>query len=235
MSKESEQLRQELEKTRNEFEEFAYIVAHDLNAPLRAVSNLSTWIVEDMQDVDESVAGNVAVLQNRVERMKGMMDALLEYTRVNRLYLDSEETDVNELVDEILQQFKLNTQKVMVTGKAKLFLTYKKKLKTVLNHIITNAFQFHDKPDGVVNITISEKPGYVIVRICDNGPGIPESEQNKVFKLFYTMQSKDEMDTTGAGLTLSRRILEFIGGNIILESELTKGSCFTIEWPIQIK
>ncbi|MDX5345894.1 MAG: hypothetical protein LPJ89_04045, partial [Hymenobacteraceae bacterium] len=95
----------QLQQLTTEFEEFAYIVSHDLKAPVRAIYNLAGWIEEDLgEDVPVDVKQNIRLLQNRADRMERMIQALLTFSRVNRLDLEQSEVDTEQLIWQTWQQ-----------------------------------------------------------------------------------------------------------------------------------
>ncbi|MFB9862573.1 sensor histidine kinase [Rufibacter immobilis] len=223
---------QQLEDLKQEYEEFAYIVSHDLKAPLRAISNLSGWIKEDLGDqMDEDVQNNILLLQNRTERLERMINGLLTFSRIPRMDLEVREVNVESLVAEISATFRETYQAEVHTSALPTFTTYSKKLETVLHHLVQNAVKFNARETPQVWVEASEQEDAFVFTVRDNGMGIPADIQEKVFKMFYTVQPKDKEENLGVGLTICRKIVQFVGGDITLTSTPEIGTEVQVYWP----
>jgi light-regulated signal transduction histidine kinase (bacteriophytochrome) len=226
---------EQLDLLKQEYEEFAYIVSHDLKAPLRAICNLSGWISEDLGDnIDPDVAHNIKLLQNRAERMERMINAVLSFSRVNRQELDIKEVDVNALVQEVAAPFQKSHGLHLTVEPLPTFTTYARKLENVFAKLLQNAVTFNESEKPEVRITVTEQELFYTFTVSDNGIGISEDAKEKVFKLFYTVQPKDEEEHLGAGLTLVKKIVQFVGGTIQVASSSNQGATFEFTWPKHI-
>ncbi|HPD65097.1 MAG TPA: HAMP domain-containing sensor histidine kinase [Bacteroidia bacterium] len=234
MTEEINRLKEELKRKTEELESFVYIVSHDVKAPLRAINNLVEWIDEDLNGTTGDVRENFDLLKNRVKRIENMMNALTELSRVRRMELDMAEVNTGAMIAEILEMIPDSKKMKVETGKMPVFRTMHRKLYKVLYALIENAVIFHDKEDGHIRISCKEKEDCYVFSVKDNGPGIPEDLQGKVFTVFYTVNSKDIRETTGVGLTLAKKILDFVGGNIQLISKQGEGSEFIFTWPKEL-
>lgn len=93
---------QELIALKKEFEEFVYIVSHDLKSPMRAITNITTWIEEDFdKDTDKGILDNMNLLKNRVSRLENMMNALLELSRINNFNNDIYELNIPKMIESV--------------------------------------------------------------------------------------------------------------------------------------
>ena len=229
----------ELEELKKEYSDFIYIVSHDIKAPLRAISNLTTWIEEDLgNNASEDVLNNFKLLKNRVSRLEGMMNALLEVSRVNTIEMELYEVNLPKLVNDSIRiieerqnvEFHLNYHL-----KKESFETLGKKLQKVLYNLLDNAVRFHDKEKGNVCLEIVEKETEYEIKISDDGPGISDNVKDKIFNIFYTANSKDVQETIGAGLAISKKIVKMVGGKIEYFPAENKGSLFIVNWPKIIK
>jgi signal transduction histidine kinase len=224
---------QQIEKKNKELDQFAYVVSHDLKAPLRAINNLSQWLSEDLAGtITGDNLKNLNTLRSRVIRLESLINGILEYSRVGRTDVPDENVDVFALVEEIedmlqppphIQIEVVNDLPVVEAPKILLF--------QVLSNLIGNAIKYHDKPEGSVWISGVEHDDHVELIVEDNGPGIPKEYFEQIFVIFQTLQSKDKFESTGIGLTLVKRIVEERGGQVRVESEVGKGSRFTVIWP----
>jgi signal transduction histidine kinase len=229
----SETYHRALEKSNKELDEFAHIVSHDLKAPLRAISNLSLWLQEDLGD---SLTGdnrdNFSKLRNRVVRMEALINGILEYSRIGRQSVRSESIDVFLLVQEIVEilgppaNVKIHIQPDLPTLHGPKLL-----LIQVFSNLISNAIKYNDKADGMIRISAETKDGYYQFMIEDNGPGIPAEYHEKIFMIFQTLQSRDKIESSGIGLTIVKKILTTVGGKIWLTSEPARGTAFLFTWP----
>lgn len=235
MIKSKKSCQEELCALKKEYEDFVYIVSHDIKTPMRAISNITTWIEDDLgHTVDQEVLNNLTLLKNRVGRLENMLNALLELSRVNRTEMEQYEVNIPKLVKECFASVDIdkNVKFHLNYNLSELnCLTLGKKLNKVIFSLLDNAVRFHDKKDKniFVDITENETDFQIIVR--DDGLGIPEDVKEKIFSIFYTVNSKDVLDTTGAGLTIGRKIVEMVGGTLLYKPGRNNGSIFQVNWP----
>ncbi len=229
----------ELEELKKEYADFIYIVSHDIKAPLRAISNLTNWIEEDLgSNVSEDVLNNFELLKNRISRLEGMMNALLEVSRVNSIEMELYEVNLPKLVNDsilIIEEQQNVEFHLNYYLRNESFETLGKKLQKVLFNLLDNAVRFHDKEKGNVYLEIVENETEYEIKISDDGPGISDSVKDKIFNIFYTANSKDVLETTGAGLTISKKIVKMVGGKVEYFPAEGKGSIFIVNWPKIIK
>ncbi|KGP63361.1 histidine kinase [Legionella norrlandica] len=226
---------EKLIKSNQELEEFAYITSHDLKAPLRAIVQLATWIEEDCGDKLDAVSRkNLALLRDRAYRMKGMIEALLQYARVDRLNVGFEWVDTKELLREIVDILNHDKKFIIVIHEPmpSLFTT-KILLNQVFSNLISNSMKHHHRKKGTIEIGTQDKGAFYEFYVADDGPGIESEYFEKIFKIFQTLQSKDELESTGIGLSIVKKIVESQGGDVYVQSELGKGAKFLFTWPKQ--
>ena len=216
-----------------ELDSFVYIVSHDLKAPLRAISNLSTWIEEDLgTDLPTEIGQYMTQLRGRVRRMEAMIDGLLDYARLGRADVQTELVSVTELLEEILDSLAPpSTFEIAIAPDLPTFHTKRLLLSQVFANLISNAFKHHDKSDGFIRISCQEQGDFYEFTIVDDGPGIAQEQHERVFVIFHSAKSQKNPDSTGIGLSIVKKIVEAVGGKIRLESELGKGTTFYFTWP----
>ena len=225
-----------LEKLRQvtaDFDNFAYIVSHDLKAPVRAITNISNWIEEDLgNEIPEEVKENLDLLRNRADRLEKMINALLVFSRVGRLNTEIKMVSVQEIVNQIKADIALPGHvEFNISPNLPVITTYPDLLKSVLQEILDNAIRFNDKHKAIINLEVNEQASLVIFTLTDNGPGIPEEAIPKIFSMFYTVQVKDKVNTTGAGLAIAKKAAAIAGATIDVTSDLNQGSVFRVSWP----
>ena len=223
---------EESTKSEKNFDEFLYVITHDLKAPLRAISNLSAWIEEDLA---ESLKGetrrNFQILRSRVARMEAMIASYSEYAKIPKLKTSAETIDIANLIDHVLTKVAAPPHvQVSVALEATHICTSKSALFKVLYELISNAVKYNDKEMGYVKVSSRTVNGFVEFVIEDNGFGIPPECYQKIFMFFQTLHAKDKIETTGMGLPLAKRIVEEFNGQIGVESESGRGSKFFFTW-----
>ncbi len=228
---------QELERSNQELDQFAYVVSHDLKAPLRAISNLAEWIEEDLEDkLEEDTQNNMKLLHARVKRMEALINGVLEYSRIGRSEQNVREVDVQKLLSEVIdsmpvpKDFKINISSTMPVVTA-----CKVRMGQVFSNLVSNAIKYRRDQDGQVDINVSDEGDYYRFSVADNGPGIAPEYHDKVFIIFQTLNAKDKKESTGVGLTLVKKIIEDQGGQISVKSEEGQGAIFFFTWPKYIK
>jgi PAS domain S-box-containing protein len=230
--KKLEEYAAKLERSNKELDQFAYIVSHDLKAPLRAIINLSQWLQEDLDSVitDDS-RKNLDMLKNRTFRMEALISGILEYSKIGRTKVAPELVDLDDLVADVLDSLLPPQHFTFEVSKMPKLVTQRILLFQVFSNLISNAIKYHDKEKGLVRISSSETQNEYLFSIEDNGPGISKEFHEKIFIIFQTLQSRDKVESTGIGLTIVKRIIEEQGGKIWLDSEVGQGTKFTFQLP----
>jgi PAS domain S-box-containing protein len=226
-----------LEKSNKELDQFAYIVSHDLKAPLRAISNLSLWLQEDLGPtlLDES-KNNLTMLRSRVMRLESLINGILQYSKIGRVQMAVEPVELYALITEVIEMLSPPSHiQVQIVGSMPLMMAPKVMLFQVFSNLIGNAIKYHDKAQGQINVSCMEKEQHYEFVVEDNGPGIPSEFFEKIFVIFQTLQSRDKFESTGIGLTIVKRIVEDRGGKVWVESTVGEGSRFIFTWPKQME
>jgi PAS domain S-box-containing protein len=221
-----------LEKRNAELDQFAYIVSHDLKAPLRAIANLSEWIAEDLEDhLTEETRHQVRLMHNRVHRMEALINGLLKYSRSGRIRTELELVDVEVLLAEVIDSLAPPpefTVKVM-PGMPTLW-TERLPLEQVFANLISNGIKHNHRRNGQIVISVEEQIDFYEFAVADNGSGIAPEFHEKVFVMFQTLEARDKVENTGIGLAIVKKIIEERGGTISLESEQNQGATFRFTW-----
>ncbi len=228
-----EKLQAEMDRVSHELKEFAYIISHDLKAPLRAIRTLVDWISTDYADkLDDDGRDQMTLLVNRVDRMHRLLEGVLEYSRIGRICEPLTRVNLNEVVPELIEDMDVpDTILVTVEDPLPVIETEPGRIRQVFEHLIANAVRFMDKPRGFIRIHSAEQQDAWLFSVTDNGCGIKEEHYERIFKIFQTLTAKDQSESTGIGLTLVKKTVEFYGGRVWVESAVGQGSTFSFTWP----
>ncbi len=220
-------------KQRNqELDQFAYIVSHDLKAPLRAIGNISSWIEDDLGDkVEPETRTHIDMLRSRLHHMQNLIDSLLNYSRVGRTQIAIESISVADLLSEIISSLHPSSEfKIVISPMMPNLQGRKILLQQVFANLISNAIKHHHRSDGKIEISVQDSERFYEFSVTDDGPGIPLEYHDTIFAIFQTLESKDKNDSTGIGLAIVKKIIETEGGKIKLESQLNRGTTFRFTW-----
>ncbi len=227
--------RKKLETMNEELKDFAHIVSHDLKAPLRAISSLSQWIVQDYgEQLDDDGKKQFDLLSGRVKKMENLIDGILQYSRASNGEDEREDVDLKLIVQEVAdmlsppKHIEVKIQDVLPT-----LNLAKTRIQQVFQNIMSNAIKYNDKERGLITIDCKKEENEWIFSIADNGPGIEQKHFDKVFQIFQTLDVKESYESTGIGLTIVKKTIELHGGKIWLESEMGKGTTFYFSIPVQ--
>jgi PAS domain S-box-containing protein len=221
-----------LQRSNQELDDFAYIASHDLKEPLRGIHNYSNFLIEDYAGkLDAEGRAKLETLARLAQRMEQLIDSLLEFSRVGRLDLAVQPSDMNELVRHALAplQITLAQEKVELRVPCPLpaVRVDRARLAEVYQNLVTNAVKYNDKPRKEVEIGAEERSGETVFYVRDNGIGIPQRHHEAVFRIFKRLHGRDKFGGgSGAGLTIVKKIVERHGGRIWLESAPGEGTTF---------
>ena len=230
---------QELKRSNQELDDFAYIASHDLKEPLRGMLTQTSFLLEDYQDkLEADGVRRLYRLMYLSQRMEKLISDLLYFSRLGRTEMAVQETDINEVIGEIRQMMEIflrdNNARIVVPKPMPSVVCDQVRIAEVFRNLITNAVKYNDKPERIVEVGYAEnirnpnggEKGAFYVR--DNGVGIDPQYHETIFRIFKRLDNpglKDE-GGTGSGLTFVKKIIERHRGHIWLVSELGKGSTF---------
>ncbi len=223
----------DLSAKNRELSQFAYVASHDLKAPLRAISNLSAWIEEDLgEQIPTENHEQFRLLRGRVERMEALIGGLLEYSRVGSTDEQLEYVSIAILLNEVIDSVSIPPEfTIFVDENMPTLLTRRQRLRQVFFNLISNAVKHHDRDDGRVSISVVELGEFWEFSVTDDGPGIASQYHQKVFSIFQTLQARDKMENIGIGLSIAKKAVETEGGTIQVQSSVSEGSTFRFTWP----
>ena len=224
----------DLQSANQELNDFAYIIAHDLKAPFRAIGSLTSWLLSDfLGQLDTDGQELVKLLHGRAERLNGLIDALLQYVRVTRIDETLQEVDLNALVNGVIRALSPPEEmEISLETPLPRIRFEPKRAEQLFHSLLDNAIRYMDKSIGIVRISlVSEDADWWQFSVADNGPGIDGLYFDKIFGVFQTLQARDQMESSGMGLALARKIVNKFGGAIWVTSQLGTGSAFYFTLP----
>ena len=222
----------DLKKSNNELEKFAYIASHDLKSPLRAIDAISVWLEEDLKPhFNEESTKNIKQLKNRIHRMECLLDDLLQYSRIGHQEEKTKKVKASEIIDDIIHLISIpDGFSISYSKRMEEISVNRIPLYQIFNNLITNALKHHDKEKGHIRIEAEDLGNQYQFSVIDDGPGIDKKYYNKIFEMFQTLRPRDEIEGSGMGLAMVKKIVNTEGGDISIESFLGKGSRFILTW-----
>lgn len=228
----SQTVARDLARSNADLQSFAYAASHDLKTPLRAITDLADWTLEDARDeLSEENFERLTLLSNRSKRLSHLLDGLLLYARVDGMLDQDEDVD---LIAECATIADLadpdGHYPVVVVGPVPQFATAIVPLRQILGNLISNAIKHHDQPSGKIKVRARTNTQHIEIDVADDGPGIPPRFHAKIFELFQKLESRDVVEGAGIGLALVKKLAERHGGGVTLRSpeDGERGTVFTV-------
>lgn len=225
----------ELEKLNAELDSFVYRASHDLRSPLSSILGLAE-IASKTSEVKE-IKTYVEMIKERVHVQDEFIKEIIEYSRNARTEVNPEKIELKHAVNQLIETMHYidgakNISFIIDIPADFQVITDKIRLKVVLSNLLSNAIKYHDhsKSDPFIKISAEWFPLQIDVSVEDNGIGIPQENQEKIFTMFYRGTEKSK--GSGLGLYIAKEAVSKIGGTIHFKSTEGEGSCFTFSVPI---
>ncbi|HRD78387.1 MAG TPA: HAMP domain-containing sensor histidine kinase [Hyphomicrobiaceae bacterium] len=229
----------ELERANRELEEFAYVISHDLKAPLRGVRYFIGDLEASLEKADHDEARLcLGRVQAQVRRMSNMLNALLEYARVGRKAEMLETVALAGLAEEIIGSVGAPPgMSLTLDGDWPTIVTLRAPLDLVLRNLVENAVKHHDRPTGRITVRAVDIGAVVSLSVEDDGPGIPPNWHEAIFLPFRKIEDDEAIEGSGIGLALVKKTVELVGGTISVASspDIARGTIFRVAWPKVIR
>jgi len=233
LNKDLESANHELTRANKELQEFAYITAHDLKTPLRAIGTLVDWISTDYADTfDEEGRKQARLLVEKAEQMSALIDDILQYSRLGQEGQLKRQVDLNQLVSEMITGI-APPDNIQITIKNNLpvLMCDKTQITQIFQNLVSNAIKYIDKPEGHIEIYCVDQEGFWKFGVSDNGPGIEDKYFDKIFQIFQTLAPRNGTENTGIGLSIVKKLVELNKGKVWIESTVSQGTTFFFTLP----
>ncbi|MBO9701042.1 MAG: PAS domain S-box protein [Sporocytophaga sp.] len=223
----------ELLRINNDLDNFIYTASHDLKAPIINMEALVDIIFEGSKNIkSEEQQSLIEMIKTSIERLKITIEELTEISRIQRGVHDAAEdisfnTIINDFKQDYREQIKMDKVTFIEDIQIASIHFSKKNLRSIMYNLLSNAIKYRSERDPVINIKTERlEEGNIILSIKDNGLGLDKRQQGKLFQMFKRLHT--HVEGTGVGLYIVKKMIENTGGHIEVESELGKGSTFTI-------
>ena len=226
---ELERFNQALEQSQTELKDFIYIASHDLNAPIRGISNYAQFIVEDYQDLlpeeGQMFLKRIEILSNN---LGDMIQDLVNLSRMGQLEHSDQESDFDQIAQDLVQESRNGT--LAIEGALGRFRIHPSATRSILTHLIDNGLTFNRSDQPTVMVKWDDELQGILIQ--DNGISIKTEHQSDIFNPFRSLNTEDAFGkTTGLGLTLVKKLLDNADGSIHVDSEPDVGIRITIKLP----
>lgn len=227
-----------LEQINQDLEEFSYVASHDLKEPLRTLKSFCAFLREDLGDsLSEDVDRDLRYIDQAADRMQLLINDLLEFSRAGSQEMHLGKVDLHRLLPRIVENLDASIRESdarvdiadlpAVRGDAH-------QLERVFQNLLSNAIKFHGDRPPVIEVAadINKQSSRATVRVSDQGIGIRDEYQDKIFGAFKRLHSMDEIEGSGIGLAVVKKLIDRQGGRVWFESEEGVGTTFFVELPL---
>jgi signal transduction histidine kinase len=225
----------QLETVNRELESFSYSVSHDLRAPLRIANGYSSILLEDYGDkFDADAKRMLGSLQGQVRKMNGLIDNLLQFSKLGRKELKKSEIDAESLVETVLQDLgQADKYKAEIVSKPLPPMYADRELITqVWINLLSNALKYSSKKENAkIEIGSRNNGNEAVYYVSDNGSGFDMKYADQLFGVFQRLHKSDEFEGVGIGLSIVKRIVTKHGGRVWAEAAVDKGATFYFSLP----
>ncbi|QXP58543.1 sensor histidine kinase [Olleya sp. HaHaR_3_96] len=225
-----DETKQELIDRNNELNKFASHVSHDLKSPLANIISLTNFLKEeDGNTFTEESVEFINYIEESAESLKDYIDGILMHYKTNELLrADKELVSIDQLFDSVQRMHMLDDNQFKTNSNTQNAFINKAAITQILINLVDNALKYNKKSNPEVLLNYTENKHHYLFSVTDNGNGIPDNQQEEVFKLF---NNNNQIDTTGKkgtgiGLFTVQSLVKKLGGSITLQSEVGTGSTF---------
>jgi light-regulated signal transduction histidine kinase (bacteriophytochrome) len=222
-----------LERSTRELDQFAYVASHDLRAPLRGIANLTLWLEEDLEGrLNEDERERMHLLRGRVHRLEALIDGILRYSRAGRTGGLVEAVDLGKLTAEVIDLLAPEDGVTLdVAPEMPTIVAERAPLQQVLSDLVSNAIKHAGRADPRIAISCADQGTAYAITVKDDGQGIAPAHHERIWGIFQTLAPRDQVEGTGIGLPIVKKIVESRGGRVWVDSAPGAGAAFHVLWP----
>ncbi|MBI0584160.1 MAG: PAS domain S-box protein [Methanomassiliicoccus sp.] len=226
-----------LKQSNVELEQFAYIASHDLREPLRMITNFLDLLEKKYKGrlLDEKAEEYIHFAVDGASRMRQLIDDLLEFSRIERRGRPAEHVAMETVLDKVTRDLKMSIKEsgaVITHDPLPSLQADRVQMTQLLQNLVDNAIKYCREEAPRVHISAVRDRGEWVFSVQDNGIGIPEDQQERIFLMFQRQHTREDHPGTGMGLAIAKKIVERHRGRIWVRSTVDKGSTFFFSLPI---
>ena len=204
------------------------MASHDLQEPLRTITGHLAFLNKKYDDdLSDQAKEHIAYVVDGAERMREMIEDLLEFCRVDTQGKDFSVVDMNLVGEKVIDTLRFvasENKATIALGPLPNVIGNETQIYQVLQNLIGNAIKYHGPEDPKIEITSRQNSREWIISVKDNGIGIEPKDQDKLFQMFQRLHTREKYTGTGIGLAICKKIVERHGGRIWVESDGKNGS-----------
>ncbi|WPP49776.1 sensor histidine kinase [Catalinimonas niigatensis] len=222
-------------KRNKELDDFAHIVSHDLKAPILNLKGIIQLIEDGKLNDQEKM---FSIFKGQLKKMENLIECILTYSRAGHEKVDKTRLDIKEFLTTMIKNLAMpDSFHVETEDELPILFTEEIFVEQVFSNLLSNAIKYNNKQEGKVKVGIERNTeDEIIYFVEDNGPGIPLNKREAVFNMFTILQKKKDVNSTGIGLAIVKKIINEKGGKIWIEDavEWDTGSRFCFTWPVEV-
>ncbi|NNE28396.1 MAG: tetratricopeptide repeat protein [Saprospiraceae bacterium] len=227
----------QLKMSNRELERFTHIASHDLKEPLRNITSFVRLIERRLVGKNEGLREYLQFVQNNAKQMHILIEDVLEFSKLSKFNPVFEQIEVGNVIKQVsmaMETFLKERNASLLFDEMPDIYSSESQLYILFKNIIENGIIFNDSPHPRVLVTYKLKDGYHVFSFKDNGIGIEEKYQKKIFGMFDRLHGRVKHKGSGLGLSICKKIVQRLQGQISVESKKDKGSTFIIKLPQEL-
>ena len=239
IEKKLQEYAQELERSNEELQQFAYVASHDLQEPLRMITSYLQLLERQYRDLfDETANEFIQFAVDGAKRMQSLLEALLAYSRVGTRGGPMHPVNTEKIMTEVQENLRFaieDSRAEIILGDLPIVSGDEHQLLQIFQNLVSNALKYHGERAPIIQVQANSENGHVQFSVKDNGIGIQPKYQDRIFLIFQRLHTQEEIPGTGIGLAICKRIIERHGGRIWMESDGRAGTTFYFTIPEKAK